>query len=113
MKKIDLSKTLGDNVKIYREKKGFSQKKLANILDVTSNYISQIESGRKYPSLKRIALIAEALETTPSELLNNDPLLEDIKDLLGKYDIDRVMVLIDKMYRKHEHKNGYCEANQC
>lgn len=108
MKNTDLSKTLGDNVKIYRNKNNISQKELAKILNVTANYISQIESGRKYPSLKRIGLIANALNTTPSELLNNDQLLEDIKEIVSKYDIDRVLEGLDKLYKDISYSDNIC-----
>ena len=42
--------TLGDSIKQARKGKGFTQKELADMVDVSQVYISEIEKGAKVPS---------------------------------------------------------------
>lgn len=49
------------NVKYYRYKLSLTQDKLSEITGISSDYLSEIERGKKTPSFKRIDLIAKAL----------------------------------------------------
>lgn len=60
---------LGDKIKSYRSAKGWTQGVFAEKLDVSIGYISEIETGRRMPSLATLLSIAELLECTPDELL--------------------------------------------
>ena len=57
------------NIKYYRNLKGYSQEKLSELSGISSDYLSEIERGKKTPSLKRLILIAEALEIEAYKLL--------------------------------------------
>jgi len=57
-----------DNLKRIRKEKGISQMTLARKCDTTSNYIGQIEMGRRIPSFNKIEEIAAALEIPSYEL---------------------------------------------
>ncbi len=60
--------TFGDNLKMVRKKKGLSQRELGERLGITQQTVAQyekLESPPKYETLKRIA---EALDTSFSEL---------------------------------------------
>ncbi len=50
------------NVKHYRNLKGFTQEDLSEMTGISSDYLSEIERGKRTPSFKRILLIAEALD---------------------------------------------------
>ena len=50
------------NVKYYRTLKGLTQDKLSEITGISSDYLSEIERGKKTPGFKRIELIASALD---------------------------------------------------
>ncbi|MBP3924647.1 helix-turn-helix transcriptional regulator [bacterium] len=50
-----------NNLKYYRKKVGLSQEELSEISGISSDYLSEIERGKKTPSFKRMDLIAEAL----------------------------------------------------
>lgn len=50
------------NIKKYRTEKKLSQFKLAEITDLSEDYISLIETGKRVPSLKTLCKIADALE---------------------------------------------------
>ena len=47
-----------------------TQAKVAERLDVSETYISNLEHGRVYPSIGMFVRIAEALEVRPGELLD-------------------------------------------
>ena len=51
-----------DNLKKTRKERGLSQMTLSRICDTTSNYIGQIEMGRRIPSFEKIEQIAAALQ---------------------------------------------------
>lgn len=52
----------GRNVRFYREKKGYSQEKLAEIAKLHRTYISAVERGTRSISLNNIEKIASALD---------------------------------------------------
>ena len=56
------------NLKYYRKQKGLSQMGLSEMCDTTSNYIGQIEMGRRIPSFDKIEKIAKALDILPGLL---------------------------------------------
>ena len=64
-----ISEQLGKNMKRIRAKKKMSQGDIARALEVDRGYISNIENGKKNPTLATIAKIAEALKVSPNELL--------------------------------------------
>jgi len=49
------------NLKKYRIEKNLSQAELAAISDISVDYISLIENGKRTPSLKRLIILAESL----------------------------------------------------
>lgn len=55
-------KLLGKNIKKYRELKGLSQEKLAETVELTREYIADVERGHKRISLKRLFMVADAIE---------------------------------------------------
>jgi len=50
-----------ENLRKYRKAKKYTQIKLAVLAELSQDYVWQIESGRKSPSLKTITRLAEAL----------------------------------------------------
>lgn len=60
-----------NNIKKYRIARGLTQYKLAILCNMSPDYISEIERGRKIPSLKRLIMIAEQLEVTIGQLADN------------------------------------------
>jgi transcriptional regulator with XRE-family HTH domain len=57
-------------MKINRQNNGFSQSKLAEMIGSATNYISMIESGKKFPSVKMLEHIAAALNIDTLELFS-------------------------------------------
>ncbi len=63
-------KNFAKNVKKYRELKGYNKTKLCELLDCDLSYIGKIERSEKYPNLKMIFKLAEALEVSAKDLFD-------------------------------------------
>ena len=53
------------NLRKFRNNKGLSQMKLAELCDTAPSYIGEIEIGRRFPSFKLIEKIARVLNVEP------------------------------------------------
>lgn len=60
---------IGENVRLYRQKKGLSQEQLALHSEINTSYLGQIERGEKNPTIKILEKIAAALEITLIDLI--------------------------------------------
>ncbi len=60
---------VNQNIKNYRIANGLTQEKLADLCNISRDYISEIERGKKFPSLKRLFVIAEAMGIEAYKLL--------------------------------------------
>jgi len=65
---IDYNK-MGQRIKWLREQKRLTQEQLAEVIDMSNNYISNIENNRSIPSLETLVKICNALDTTPDYIL--------------------------------------------
>ena len=65
-------KVIGKRVKEYRGNKGLSQEEVAEMCNLSTSYISQIESGKKKASLKSLVKIGNILEIPTATLLNGN-----------------------------------------
>jgi len=66
----DLRRILASNMKLYRKTMGISQAKLAELADITDNYIALIETCKRFPSINMLERIAKALQKDPLELFS-------------------------------------------
>ncbi len=66
---MDLREVFATNLRRLRHAKGLSQDDLAYEADVSRSYLSQLEKGTFYASLKVVAKLAAVLDVEPSELL--------------------------------------------
>lgn len=60
---------IGERIKKAREKKNLTQEKLAEVIDVSTQYISDLERGVVGASLSTLKAICIALEITSDSLL--------------------------------------------
>ncbi len=66
---MDLRGTFATNLRRIRHEKGLSQDDLAYEAGISRSYLSQLEKGSFYASLKIIGRIADVLKTEPAEFL--------------------------------------------
>ena len=57
-------------MKAYRTELGFSQARLAELVDTATNYIAQIENGKRFPTDTMLEKIAFALQKRVYELFS-------------------------------------------
>ena len=67
--------SIGKKIKDKRQQKNISQEKLAELVDVTPSYISNIESGNRVASLPTMLEIVKVLDLSLDYLL-----LENVTD---------------------------------
>lgn len=70
MNKVELLKRFGKNIKIERIKKDLTREQLAEIMNVSVNYLSNVETGKANMSLAKVLELAEYLKTDIENLLN-------------------------------------------
>jgi transcriptional regulator with XRE-family HTH domain len=63
-------KQFGERVRSLRIAKGLSQEKLAELSGLHRNYIGGVERGERNIGILNIFKLSQALEVSPSELLN-------------------------------------------
>lgn len=62
---------IGNRIRQLRIKKGFSQEKLAELSELNTSYIGQVERGEKNPSVDTVYSIATALGIDLAYLFKN------------------------------------------
>jgi transcriptional regulator with XRE-family HTH domain len=70
---MDLREIFATNLRRLRNAKGLSQDDLAYEAKVSRSYLSQIEKGVFFASLKIVGKLAAALDVEPAELLRLPP----------------------------------------
>jgi transcriptional regulator with XRE-family HTH domain len=86
MTEQEIRDALGKNIKKYRKQSQLSQEKLANEVDMTTNFLSEIENGRKWPSPATLAKLTEALDINVDQLFKAEELLPtEVSALLTQY----------------------------
>jgi transcriptional regulator with XRE-family HTH domain len=70
---MDLRDVFAANLRRLRHAKGLSQDDLAYEAEVSRSYLSQLEKGVFYASLKIVGKLAAVLEVEPAELLRLPP----------------------------------------
>lgn len=65
----DISKKFGANLKKIRLEKNMSQGDICRALEVDRAYISNLESGKRNPTLATIKRLADALGVSSDKLL--------------------------------------------
>jgi transcriptional regulator with XRE-family HTH domain len=88
----NIREVLASNLKKYRRKNGFSQDKLAELADISSQYLATVETCRKFPTPEMLERLAQALgigahklfeaPTSPEESLSL--LRQDIVNEIGR-----------------------------
>ncbi|MBO6179181.1 MAG: helix-turn-helix transcriptional regulator [Selenomonadaceae bacterium] len=68
---------IGLNITYYRKARQLTQIELAEQIDITSNYLSQIERGSKSISLTKLLQMAEVLGVDEKALLDFSRMLKD------------------------------------
>ncbi|MBX9665177.1 MULTISPECIES: helix-turn-helix domain-containing protein [Sphingomonadaceae] len=66
---MDMRRLVGLNFVRLRKDKGLTQERLAEMSGFTQQYISDLERGRRNPSVVTLFHLASALNVTPADLV--------------------------------------------
>lgn len=72
---------IGLRIRKYRESRNISQKKLAEMLNISNSRISNWEQGINRPDADKLADLCVALNVSPSELLGVRLSSDEYKDI--------------------------------
>jgi len=92
--KASIREILANNIKEHRRKYGFSQDKLAEMANISSQYLATVETCRKFPTPEVLDRLAEALGIETHELFAVPPPLGEEMERLHTdivKDIDQVV----------------------
>jgi transcriptional regulator with XRE-family HTH domain len=92
----DLRKVLAFNMKLHRKRLGLSQAKLAEKTNVSDNHITLIETGKRFPSISMLEMLANALEIDILELFSIKTIeMSEKKEIKNKIlaDIENILNL--------------------
>lgn len=66
---MDMRKLVGRNVRDVRIARGMTQERFAEVSGFSQQYISDLERGRRNPTIVSLHELAQALDVTPVQLL--------------------------------------------
>lgn len=66
----DIRVRLGKRVRELRQERGWTQVELAELLGIDRSYLSEIETGKKDPSLRVLKTIADGFKMNLSQLVH-------------------------------------------
>ncbi|MFP3043543.1 helix-turn-helix domain-containing protein [Treponema primitia] len=86
MEEHDLRRILSANIKRYRGLRGWSQAVLAEKLDLSTNFLADIETGKSWVSSLTLVKLANMLEIEVYELFRPDEAADDeTKELMHRF----------------------------
>ncbi|MCX5867495.1 MAG: helix-turn-helix domain-containing protein [Proteobacteria bacterium] len=96
MKNADEAKrVLGRSIALLRKREGLTQSELAEKLEVSDNFVGQIERGQNAPSLENLVRIANTLKVEVGELFGgkSTPVVSELPLKLER-EIDSLILLL-------------------
>ncbi len=61
-----------ENIKIYREKFGYSQKELSNMLSISERTLKRYEAGDSEPTISILINLSKIYDTSIDSIIGND-----------------------------------------
>ncbi len=104
---MDQKELIGRRIKSLRRMRGYSQEKLAEIMGVSSKYLSSIERGEENPTLDLFLKLSQGLDVRIHEIFKSDPeenepriLRKRLKALVGEVkdeNLIRIMQILEAL----------------
>ena len=73
---MQMARDLGERVRELREQAGYSAAELGRVVGISQSQISRVENGKQMPLYTLLMELADALGTTPDDLLIAEALLD-------------------------------------
>lgn len=91
-------KAFGKKIKEAREKLGMTQLQLAEEINVSQNFLGDIERGIKLPSLSKLIYLSNVLKISLDSMFS-DSLNNILNEPDGKYYSDRQIAIIKNLIK--------------
>ena len=88
---------LGDNIKTFRKKKGFSQETLVSELFIVRQTVSKWEKGQSVPDAEMIEKLAEVLDVSVNDLLGKEIEKKETEDQQDKEIAKQLAILNEQL----------------
>lgn len=98
----DLTATIGENMRKYREKYEYTQKTVADLLNIDPQYYGEAERGRKRLSLERMVELCTVYKISLDDLIpvstqaeegDRDGILSQIQTVLSQCTLDQLSLI--------------------
>lgn len=89
----DVSKIIGDRIRIIRNSKGLSIEELAHRADISNTHLGSVERGDRSPTVEMLGKIVVALDTSFVELFSDLPMPNGENDTVLSLLINRLNTL--------------------
>lgn len=97
-------KAFGERMKVRRSQMGWSLRKLGEECNVSASFLSDVETGKSFPSMEKASDIAKALQVPLAWLLGEEE-LKDADDVLVNA-FEKNGMLYEIFLNKHVFPNG-------
>jgi len=114
MTERELLKILSGNIKLYRRRNNWTQAELAEKLEISINFLSDVETGKKWASPITLVKLADVFNIKVYELLKPVDILPDnVNIFMEKYteDIYSAVNDVHKSYATKLKKNLSASEN--
>ena len=87
---MNIKKLLGKRIQELRKRKNLTQEKVAELVNIETGSLSNIENGKYYPTAENLEKILNALNSSPSELFQfehlqeSETMIDEITKILQK-----------------------------
>jgi transcriptional regulator with XRE-family HTH domain len=112
MTESELRAVLGANLRHYCGFRGLTQAKLAEKLDISPNFISDLENGKRWLSSDTLVNLSDILDIAVYELLKPEASLpEDTGFFMEKYSHEAAALIMDSVAQALEKlRCKYCKT---
>jgi len=89
---------IGNNIRRFRKKNSYSQEKLAELLDISTNHLHRIENAKTHISLPLLLKVAEVFNVEITDFFREEyevkkEILKEIEEILAKSnDIEKEII---------------------
>ena len=94
-----------ENLRYWRKKRGLSQQKLSEMINISPNYLNAVENGKNFPSPEIIQSISDSLQIFPYQLFLEHPVMA-VADNTMVYELlsikQQLIKEIDILIKKYE-----------
>jgi len=107
---IYIRNLLAKNLKMFRSDRRMSQMELASIAGVSTNYINEIENGKKSPSVETIAKLVIALSIEPFRFFTPEIMIRTDKADMLKTELSNLNNAVAELNEKMD--NYYNDVSE-